>query len=208
MDGQKDVDFALREKRNKSGFLLRLLRNARYQQGGPIVVTSLSVIWAVVEEMGTRRDVISDDHVVAGHGCETLGLCRNNECMQKMGTGLFVWCTQRNHARVLKSLSSKAAASEMARRTLRYVEPLSDATCLAQPLRQGGERRWETFSASCSVVFYLKYGARIVAACSAPVGAGGVTGIAIVSTCWSAVSHRPFVKSSLDSSMPLPCWWR
>ena len=36
--------------------------------------------------------------------------------------------TRRRHTRrMLKRLSSKAAASEEARRTLRYVEPLSDA---------------------------------------------------------------------------------
>jgi hypothetical protein len=36
------------------------------------------------------------------------------------------WATGEDHTGCSKRLSSKAAASEEARRTLRYVEPLSD----------------------------------------------------------------------------------
>jgi hypothetical protein len=42
-------------------------------------------------------------------------------------TGPHVWDKGEYHAGCSKRLSSKAAASEEARRTLRYVEPLSDA---------------------------------------------------------------------------------
>ena len=42
-------------------------------------------------------------------------------------TGLHAWGHRRTLGRMLKKDVSKAAASEEARRTLRYVEPLSDA---------------------------------------------------------------------------------
>ena len=41
--------------------------------------------------------------------------------------GLYVWGNRVHHAGCSKRPSSKAAASEEARRTLRYVEPLSEA---------------------------------------------------------------------------------
>jgi hypothetical protein len=47
-------------------------------------------------------------------------------CAHKISTSSRVWGNYRTLHKMLKMAVSKAAASEMARRTLRYVEPLSD----------------------------------------------------------------------------------
>ena len=52
------------------------------------------------------------------------------------------WTIGTHFAGCSKSLSSKAAASEEARRTLRYVEPLSDARTMHGNRRVSARRGW------------------------------------------------------------------
>jgi hypothetical protein len=52
------------------------------------------------------------------------------------------WATRKDYTECPKSLSSKAEASEEARRTLRYVEPLSDARTLHGKRRGSARQVW------------------------------------------------------------------
>jgi hypothetical protein len=52
------------------------------------------------------------------------------------------WATGKDYTECPKSLSSKAEASEEARRTLRYAEPLSDARTLHGKRRGSARQVW------------------------------------------------------------------
>ena len=53
--------------------------------------------------------------------------CGKTRCKRIIRFKHSVWCWDMNNISMLKRPSSKAAASEETRRTLRYVEPLSEA---------------------------------------------------------------------------------
>ena len=62
----------------------------------------------------------------------------------------FAWPARFNHMRAeLGTLPPVVSTALSPLSPLRRRCEASDATCLAKPFRQGGERRWRTFLASC-----------------------------------------------------------